>query len=154
MISERRLLILSCSKRKCSTLRLLPAMERYNGPAFQVLRRFLREQPNKAALLDVYILSAGYGLIRADRPITLYDQKMIPSRATELQPEVLMTFAEIMQSNYTSLCLVMGKTYLRALEGWECFAPKSMKLTVADGPMGIKLSQLKNWLWDEQSQSC
>jgi hypothetical protein len=128
----------------------LPAIERYNGPAFFVLRRFLRKQPNKAALLDVYILSAAYGFIRSDRPITLYDQKMISSRATELQPEVLTTFAEIMQNNYTSLCLVMGKTYLRALDGWQCFAPKSMKLTVADGPMGIKLSQLKNWLWEGQ----
>ena len=150
MLSKRRLLILSCSKRKRTVPGLLPAIERYNGPAFQVLRRFLREQPDKAELLQVYILSAAHGLISADCPILLYDRKMTLARAAELQPEVLAAFAEIMPSSgYTHLCLVMGKTYLTALEGWQRFAPKGMKSTVANGPMGVKLAQLKDWLWKE-----
>lgn len=59
MASDCRLLILSCSQRKRSTSNLLPAIERYDGPAFQVLRKFLREFPLEAESLDVYILKVG-----------------------------------------------------------------------------------------------
>lgn len=54
-----RLLILSCSRRKRLDTDLLPAIERYDGPAFRVLRRFLRERPFEAP--DVLILSAEHG---------------------------------------------------------------------------------------------
>ena len=65
---KRRLLILSCSQRKRETQEPLPAIERYNGPLFFVLRRFLRECPRQARQLDVYILSAAYGLIPGGFP--------------------------------------------------------------------------------------
>ena len=146
MNSKRRLLILSCSKRKRSALGLLPAIERYNGPVFFVLRRFLRDYPDKAKLLDVYILSAAHGLIPANHPIASYDREMIQSRVAELQPQVLAAFGKIMQDGYTSLCLVMGKTYLTALEGWQDLVSTNLVSTVAEGPMGVKQAQLKDWL--------
>ncbi len=146
MSFKRRLLILSCSERKHTSKELLPAIERYNGPVFFLLRRFLRDCPDKAESLDVYILSAAYGLIPASHPIAPYDQKMIKYRASELQPHVLATFGELMQNNYTSLCLVMGKAYLAALEGWRELVPTNLALMVAKGPMGVKQAQLKNWL--------
>jgi|SRR5215210_261396 len=37
------MLILACSQRKRLDKKLLPAVERYDGAAFRVLRRFLRE---------------------------------------------------------------------------------------------------------------
>ena len=86
MNCQRRLLILSCSQRKNISQRLLPAVERYNGPLFFVLRRFLRECPHQAKQLDVYILSAAYGLIAGNFPTPLYDQKMNIARVVELQP--------------------------------------------------------------------
>ena len=147
MSFKRRLLILSCSERKHTSKELLPAIERYNGPVFFVLRRFLRDCPDKAKSLDVYILSAAHGLIPASHPIAPYDQKMIQYRAAELQPYVLSIFSELMQKNYTSLCLVIGKTYLAALEGWRDLVPTNLALTIPKGPMGVKQTQLKNWLW-------
>ena len=153
MVSKRRLLILSCSQRKHSSPGLLPAIERYNGPTFFVLRRFLKECPDKAGTLDVYILSAAYGLIPADRPIAFYDRKMNASRAAGLRGEVLGAFTRVMQDGYDSLCLVMGKTYLTALTGWEDSAPANLKLTVAEGTIGVKLAQLKHWLRERQSQA-
>ena len=147
MDSKRRLLILSCSERKHTSKELLPAIERYDGPVFFVLRRFLRDCPDKAQLLDVYILSAAHGLIPASHPIASYDQKMIQYRVSKLRPQVLATFGELMQTNYASLCLVMGKAYLAALEGWRDLVPANLALMVAKGPMGTKQTQLKNWLW-------
>ena len=40
-----RMLILACSRRKRPDEGLLPAIERYDGPALRVVRRFLREMP-------------------------------------------------------------------------------------------------------------
>lgn len=81
------MLILACSQRKRPDEELLPAVERYDGPAFRILRRFLRERPSQAP--DVLILSAEHGLIPHDLPIALYDRKMTPARARELRPLVL-----------------------------------------------------------------
>jgi exonuclease SbcC len=41
--NERRLLILSCSRKKKTTSQLLPALERYDGPSFRVARKFIDE---------------------------------------------------------------------------------------------------------------
>jgi hypothetical protein len=73
MASDHRLLILSCSQRKRPDAILLPALERYDGPMFRVLRKFLRENPSKELHPDVYILSAQFGLISADQLIPIPD---------------------------------------------------------------------------------
>lgn len=44
MASGKRLVVLSCSATKRDDTGLLPALERYNGPMYQVLRTFLREK--------------------------------------------------------------------------------------------------------------
>jgi hypothetical protein len=150
MASGHRLLILSCSKRKCPSLGLLPAIERYDGMAFRVLRRFLREQPDRAKQLEVFILSAAYGLIGAEYSIPDYDQVMTPQRATELREEVIGTFADLLSNNnYGSVCLAMSKLYLATLEDWPAFMPADTVVTVTDGPQGVKLAQLKRWVWGD-----
>ena len=146
---KRRLLILSCSQRKHETQELLPAIERYNGPLFFVLRRFLRECPRQARQLDVYILSAAYGLIPGNFPTAWYDRKMNLSRAIELQPYVNTTFLDLPQDKYASICFVLGTTYLKAFAGTQDLIPVHMEPIIAYGPMGKKQTQLKKWLWRE-----
>ena len=149
MSHKRRLLILSCSQRKHATQEPLPAIERYNGPLFFVLRRFLRECPRQARQLDVYILSAAYGLIPGDFPTAWYDQKINASRVAELQPQVNTTFSDIRRDNYVSTCFVLGKTYLKAFEGMQNLVPTHTEPIVVYGPMGKKQTQLKKWLWQK-----
>lgn len=144
---KRRLLILSCSQRKLTAENLLPAIDRYNGPLFFVLRRFLRECPHEAEQLDVYILSAAYGLIPGDFPIPLYDQKMDLTRAVKLQSQVSTTFSSILQNNYVSICFVLGKTYLKTFDGLQDMVRTLTESIVANGPIGKKQTQLKKWLW-------
>ena len=151
MNRKRRLLILSCSQRKYSLHEPLPAIDRYNGPLFFVLRRFLRECPRQARLLDVYILSAAYGLIPGDFPTVLYDRKMKISRTIELQSQITTVFSGIRLDNYISICFVLGKIYLKALEGLQDQVPADTGSIVAYGPMGKKQTQLKKWLWGEGS---
>src|SRR5579859_7749716 len=108
-----RLLILKCSARKCDGAEQLPAMQRYNGPLWQVLRHALREQPQLAADLDIYVLSAAFGLIPATQLIPWYDQTMAPERADALRPEVLQRFGELMHTGPRALCLGLSQRYLR-----------------------------------------
>lgn len=70
------LLIVMCSKRKRSAPDLLPALERYDGIFFRILRKARREGhwPDN---LDILILSAKYGLLELDTAIENYDLRMI-----------------------------------------------------------------------------
>jgi hypothetical protein len=141
-----RLLILKCSNRKRGGEEPLPAIDRYDGPLWQVLRSFRREQPLFADDIDIYVLSAAYGLISAFDPIPWYDRTMAPERADELRPEVLERFASLMGEGYKQLCLGLSQRYLRAMTGWNELVPPGMAVTHTDGPMGTKLGQLRAWL--------
>jgi hypothetical protein len=152
MAAKRRLLILSCSQRKRPDPGLLPAIGRYDGPAFRVLRRFLREQSDDAKRLDVFILSAMYGLIPAKSPIAEYDQVMTSRRAAEIQDKVLAAFANVISPRHTELCLAISAKYLMALEGWSALVPSGVSVTITNGPQGLKLAKLKRWLWRDQAK--
>jgi hypothetical protein len=90
------MLILACSRRKRFDEGLLPAIERYDGPAFRVLRRFLRGGSTNTP--NVFILSAEYGLIAHNLHIATYDKVMTPARACELRPLVLAEFNRIFKT--------------------------------------------------------
>ena len=79
------MLIAACSRRKRPEEGLLPAIERYDGPAFRVSRRFMRESPSEPP--EVLILAAEYGPIPHDLPVAVYDREMTPAR--EIRPKVL-----------------------------------------------------------------
>ena len=145
--SNLRLLILSCSQRKRSTQGLLPALERYDGPAYRVLNKFLRVHPSEAQSLDVYILSAEFGLIPASKPIPNYDRRMKPQRAKELQQPTLEELKQILiDKQYMELFISLGKDYLRVLTGYKSLTPANLNVTVSTGAMGYKLGKLRSWL--------
>src|SRR4051794_24689508 len=79
---SRRLLVLACSSRKLPDSALLPALERYDGVAYRVVKRLQRldQYPED---VDLLIVSAKYGIIPHDQPIPAYDLWMTPERAVE-----------------------------------------------------------------------
>jgi hypothetical protein len=140
---------MSCSQRKRPDDGLLPAIERYDGPPFRVLRRFLKGQPTGS--LDIHILSAKFGLIAADQPIPNYDQRMTPARAKELNPEVITRLECLLNSQpYQNLCFCMGQIYLRALDGYDKRISSKATVKIAAGSPGKKLSELHSWLYGEK----
>lgn len=145
-----RLLILSCSRCKRPDQGLLPAIERYDGPAFQVLRRFLREVPSEAP--DVRIISAEYGLIPQGLPIANYDRVMTPSRARELRPRVLAALTHLASVRSPQETFVSAsRVYLSALDAEE--KPLFLESAkVGKGTIGGKLSELQDWLWGDSSR--
>ena len=152
--SNPRLLILSCSQRKQSTQGLLPALQRYDGPAYRVMSKFMRVHPSEVRSLDVYILSAEFGLISADKPIPDYDRRMTYKRAKELQQPALSALKHILIcKQYKDLFINLGKDYLRVLNGYESLIPANLKVIVSRGVMGRKLAELRNWLHERVPES-
>src|SRR5689334_19328755 len=116
-MTPKRCLIMSCSKRKRPDPTPQPAMERYDGTCFRVLRRFLRDHPEEASDLDVLVLSAEYGLIPADCAIDVYDRRMTIERARELNSAVLASLVRSMRKQcYEEVFVVLGSKYLLAVD--------------------------------------
>lgn len=143
---SQNLLILSCSQRKRTAPGLLPAIDRYDGPAFRVLRRFLQKQPSE--LLDIYILSAEFGLIPDNHLIPAYDHRMTQQRARELHSGVISELGKIFNTkSYQELFIFAGRDYLPTLDGYDVLMPSGLSVRVASSGLGKKLSELHDWLY-------
>jgi hypothetical protein len=142
-----RCLILSCSQAKRNDGGSLPALERYDGPAFRVVRRFLTTADPSLLDVDIYILSAKYGLIPADKRIANYDQRMTSARAAELSPIVLNKLQRILGQRYVEVFLSLGRTYLEAVDGFKALVPDDTRVTVSQAAAGRRLTELKRWLY-------
>lgn len=140
-----RLLILACSQRKIAGKGHLPAIDRYDGPAFRVLRKFLRENPDSA--LTVLILSAKYGLIESERKIPFYDCRLSRTTTAGLQRQVVGTARNILRSHpWQTVGICAGKNYRSALLGFAEEIPAGIRLDVIEGGLGRRLTALRNWL--------
>src|SRR5947209_5490454 len=103
-----RLLIVACSRCKKPAVEQLPAIERYDGPAFRVLRKYLRERQVSAP--KILILSAKYGLIDSAKLIRDYDYRLTPTTAQKLRPGVLKRLGEVLRAGtIRSVGLCLGR---------------------------------------------
>jgi len=145
IIQEKKLVLISCSKRKKFVKRKIPAIELYDGQFFRLLRKYL-DVPN----LDIYIISAKYGLIKSSDLIEFYDMKMTAKRANELKEEILQALTSILEQNHYSEILVnLGKNYLQVLDGFRekfIYNRNYYKVTIVEGKIGKRLHIMKKWL--------
>ena len=112
----RQLLVLSCSSTKCPDVGDMKAVDRYLGPVFQSLKK--QGVPDN---VDVAILSAKHGLIRADTKIKDYDQLMDTNRASEFKksPDQMDRIKNTLDG-YDKVVVQGGKNYkdvIRAASG-------------------------------------
>ena len=146
-----RLLMLGCSERKVEVRGRLPAFQRYDGPAYRVFRKFLRDCPDAEPPLNLYVLSAQYGLISGDVLIPDYDLRMTASRAAELKPTVQRSLALILSiRQYDEIFVGMGKLYREVVMD---FLPSDVRVVVAEGGIGEKSAALHRWLREEYEHS-
>ncbi|MFN3650409.1 MAG: DUF6884 domain-containing protein [Armatimonadota bacterium] len=141
-------LILGCSERKRLDTALLPAVERYDGPSFRLVRRFLREgiRAGGTGRPALYILSAEFGLIPADKLIPWYDRTMTRHRAHELQRTTVETLERVVvEQEVNEVCVAVGKFYLDALTGFPV-ASTGVPVRILTGSSGRRLSMLHDWL--------
>jgi hypothetical protein len=151
----RRYLLLGCSNAKVQDEGELPAIVRYDGPLFRVLRRYMRERLGKHSMgngiPDVSVLSAEFGLIPGYYPIPHYDRQMTHQRAMELRPQAFEKLGHILKATeaYQELFICMGRDYLQVLDGWEALIPFGLAVKVSKGSMGKQQAELYDWLRGE-----
>ena len=139
----RYLLLISCSQRKSENPESCAAIDVYDGPVYRTLRKLRRERrvPPK---VDVFIISAKYGLIPCKKPIAAYDQKMTPERAVELAPEVQRQLkSHQLIRGYDQVFINLGKVYRQTLEGYHWGLVSTLE---ASGGIGQRVSQTKAFL--------
>ena len=117
-----------------------------------MFRKFLRDDPDAGPPLNLYILSAKYGLISGDILIPDYDLRMTSERAAKLKPAVERRLDLIFDClhRYDEIFVAMGKVYREALMD---FMPSDGRVVVADGKIGEKSAALYRWLREGHEHS-
>lgn len=142
------MLLLGCSQRKRTTPDLLPALDRYDGPQFRLVRKYLRTNPSPGP--DIMILSAQFGLLSAYERIPVYDRRMTPERALQLRPEVIAALREyVRRAGCRRCCIALGRDYLPAVEGLGAIIPETCTITYIGGAPGERLARLFDWLYGD-----
>lgn len=125
----RRLLVLSCSDTKCPDVGDKEAIDRYLGPVFQSLKSM-----GTPADVDVAIMSAKHGLIRADTPIQNYNDKMSPKKADMFKQDAgQMDRIKNTLDGYDNVIVQGGKDYKDVIRA----AAGDVKITEVPGGRGI-----------------
>ena len=139
----RRLLILSCSKSKQQGKFLLPAIDRYDGPAFKTLRKWRPVDER----MEVIILSAKYGFIPSDLPISDYDCEMprqvSPAQKSRYHQQIDGILSE---REFDTVFINLGERYACCLPSLEELRIRAGEVVSAFGRIGLRLHQLKSWL--------
>lgn len=152
MLDKRTLLIMACSMTKLPEPGPLAAYERYDGPAYRVLRKSGWPAAG-GPRVGVRILSAEYGLIGAVDPIEDYDRKMDKARALELGQLPLEQLQHATLTWWgapaTRVLVWGGALYRGVVQTWEqrgLFDRTPGGITYSSGGIGTQLGQLKRWL--------
>lgn len=142
----KRLLLISCSATKREGASL-PAIARYDGPKFRVLRKALAEGIDPPT---IRILSACYGLIEPDRIIDNYNLELSP-RMVPMFRQVRTYRGDFDQAVLAAddIFVMAGGLYCEIIDLWLAEAPPPTKPTrwrVCYGAPGQRLQQLGAWL--------
>jgi len=147
-----RKLILSCSKRKTETADFIPALERYDGVAFRLLRRYFKNFDEK---LEVYILSAEFGLISQNRKIPNYDTQMTRETALKLKRKILSQADKLLAAEALTkrdeIFINLGRNYELSFSKVFGILETKACVTTASGSIGKRLSQMHDWIYIEQA---
>ena len=108
----RQLLIVSCGDKKCPDVGNMKALDRYLGPIFTSIRK-----AGVPENVDIAILSAKHGLIRADAPIENYNQLMTKDKVKDFlsNPNEMSKIAETMQG-YDNVLVQGGDNYKNVIK--------------------------------------
>lgn len=145
-----RIVITACSRRKTTCDDNIPAIERYDGPSFRLLRKYLRHSEHN---VDIYILSAKFGLISYLTEIPFYEQALYTAHIGDLMKLVTTQANQIFShtSKSNEVFVNLGKAYLHAFEPALKEIRTKDSLVLATGPSGRRLSELHDWLYGERS---
>lgn len=139
-----RLLILACSKRKVSIRGKLPALQRYDGGSYRVIKKLQREQSFPPDV-RIKIISARFGLIDSETEIPCYELRMNRDLASKLGKQNATELNTCFnRQKYSEIYVDAGGYYQASLSNFleACDCP----VILARGRIGERLHALRNWL--------
>ncbi|MEZ5335950.1 MAG: peroxide stress protein YaaA [Methanolobus sp.] len=143
-----KLMILPCSKRKIDNTEKIPAIDRYEGQYFRIIKKYISDFSNNDGF-DLAILSAKYGLIEPMEEIHDYDLKMNNSIASELNESVIKKLKSMNKDKqYKEVAINLGETYFKAIDGYDNIFEENAEFTIFEGKIGERQQQMKSWLED------
>jgi hypothetical protein len=146
-----RLLVLACSRRKHSQVDLVPAIDRYDGPPYRMVRRYLATHRSD---VRTCIISAEYGIIGANDLVPMYDRQMTLERARQLEPSITASIVNLVSSRPPSRVLVCaGGRYLVAFDGAYKALERLCEVGTISRPPGAQLAVLHDWLYGTAPRS-
>jgi hypothetical protein len=123
----------------------VPAIDRYDGPVFRVLRRYLRENPEKWP--EVYVLSAKFGLIEASTRIPDYDEKLDLVGCDRLRPQINKALLALFcRRHFEETLIVASNLYVKLLRHSLVNVGASGRVFAAPPGNGPPLTCLHGWL--------
>jgi hypothetical protein len=142
--SGNRLLIVACSGTKSDQPGEMPAIDRYTGAYYQMIKN------HQGPLPEIVILSAKYGFIRANELIPDYNQLMTKERASELMKDTHRFGSVLNYCDYDEVFVAAGRDYRAVINvtfaGLWRTGIKIEQTTWVSGGIGTQRSQLKAWL--------
>lgn len=149
---NRNLLVLGCSKAKVGIREPLPAIERYDGPSFQMVRKLFFDGLHLD--VDLMILSGRFGLLQPGTLLPMYDYtisgRAIDSNVTRLWRAELSR--QVRARGYEEVFLAMGRDYAAFLDGPK-LRGAATKVMLPAGPIGKRLGQTKRWLLSKSNRA-
>jgi hypothetical protein len=143
------LLLIACSSRKAAGVKRGRAWDIYDGRLFQVLKKALRDTAGWQERLHVLIVSARYGVLRADALIDSYEERLTPILARQrgaLWAEGLRR--TLAGQSYRAVHVNLGRDYLRVLPGLTDLFPGTV-IDRAEGGIGARNAQTRRWVLDQ-----
>lgn len=145
MATGRHLLIISCSKRKRTAPRPLPAVELYDGPVYRTLRRYSRQIGSSP--VDTLIISARHGCILPETLLDTYDETLSSAVDPRFVALVSSQFLQLtQQAIYASVLVSLSDRYLQAITDCLGALRGSPEVEFTTGRIGKRLRQVKLWL--------
>lgn len=144
-MKQGKLLVLACSRRKLNNKELLPAINRYDGPQFRMLRRL--RLTHSSVMPQTLVLSAFYGLIDIDEKIANYDSVLTKKPTEEWTAMIRRQLStKLLLYRPTEIFIFGGEIYREVLERCLDNLGENAVRIVPKGGIGKKLSALKRWL--------
>ena len=83
------------------------AIQLYRSGFFPIIRKYNHNN------IDVYIISAKYGLLNENDKVSNYDLFLDDKRYEEIKKEVIMKIKEVLKNKYKDVMLALGGNYLK-----------------------------------------
>jgi len=143
----RAIIVAESQRRKQDPKEPIPAIDRFTGVYFRILKKYLRE--GKLLNTDILIVSQKWGILKAqdkvkyNKPTNTLDFK---KSLKETQKNNLETLKNIFEKkNYDQIYVNVGAEFTKLIDGFEDLT--SAKVIYARGPgLGPKAQHMKKYI--------